>query len=87
MRSLNRREFMKGTVGAAATFAALPQRRVRGANDKIVIGVMGLGGRGMHPDHQSRNSKRGQAMQHMDIDQALSRLLNRTAQGKIKASQ
>ncbi|MEA3224594.1 MAG: Gfo/Idh/MocA family oxidoreductase [Planctomycetota bacterium] len=48
MRSLNRREFMKGTVGAAATLAGLSQRKVRGANDKIVIGVMGLGGRGTY---------------------------------------
>ncbi len=48
MRSLNRREFMKGTVGAAATFGALSQRKVRGANDRIVIGVMGLGGRGTY---------------------------------------
>jgi len=39
---------MKGTVGAAATFTMLQQRKVRGANDKIVIGVMGLGGRGTY---------------------------------------
>ncbi len=48
MKSLNRREFMKRTVGAAATFAALSQRKVRGANDKVVIAVMGLGGRGTY---------------------------------------
>ncbi|MHC4510728.1 MAG: Gfo/Idh/MocA family protein [Planctomycetota bacterium] len=48
MKSLNRREFMKGTVGAAATFAAFSQRKVRGANEKVVIGVMGLGGRGTY---------------------------------------
>lgn len=48
MRSLNRREFMRGTVGAAAALAVMPQRKVRGANDKIVIGVMGLGGRGTY---------------------------------------
>ena len=48
MRSLNRREFMKSTVGAATALAAVSQRRVRGANDKIVIGVMGLGGRGTY---------------------------------------
>jgi predicted dehydrogenase len=39
---------MKGTVGAAATFAAFSQRKVRGANEKVVIGVMGLGGRGTY---------------------------------------
>ncbi len=48
MKSLNRREFMKHTVGTAATVAALPRAKVRGANDKIVIGVMGLGGRGTY---------------------------------------
>ncbi|UCE47512.1 MAG: Gfo/Idh/MocA family oxidoreductase [Phycisphaerales bacterium] len=48
MRSLNRREFMRGTVGAAAALAVVPPRKVRGANDKIVIGVMGLGGRGTY---------------------------------------
>ena len=47
MRSLNRREFMKRAVGAAA-FAGLSQRKVRGANDKVVIAVMGLGGRGTY---------------------------------------
>jgi predicted dehydrogenase len=46
MKSLNRREFMKGTIGAAAGLTALSQRRVRGANKKVIIGVMGLGGRG-----------------------------------------
>ena len=48
MQSLNRREFMKHTVGTAATVAALSRGKVRGANDKIVIGVMGLGGRGTY---------------------------------------
>ncbi|MHC4369133.1 MAG: Gfo/Idh/MocA family protein [Planctomycetota bacterium] len=48
MRSLNRREFMRGTVGAAAALAGVSQCKVRGANDKIVIGVMGLGGRGTY---------------------------------------
>ena len=48
MRSLNRREFMKRTVGTAAAFAALSKPKVRGANDKVVIAVMGLGGRGTY---------------------------------------
>jgi len=48
MRSLNRREFMRSTVGAAAAFAVASPRKVRGANDKIIIGVMGLGGRGTY---------------------------------------
>jgi len=48
MKSLNRREFMKGTVGAAAAFAVLSQPRAYAANEKVVIGVMGLGGRGTY---------------------------------------
>lgn len=46
MKSLNRREFMMGAAGAAAAFAVMPRSRVYGANDKVRIGVMGLGGRG-----------------------------------------
>ena len=46
MKSLNRREFMKGSIGAAATFAVLSQGKAYAANDKVVMGVMGLGGRG-----------------------------------------
>ncbi len=46
MKSLNRREFVKGSIGAAATFAALSQGKAYAANDKVVMGVMGLGGRG-----------------------------------------
>ena len=41
MASLNRRQFMKHSVGAAASLAALTPGRVRGANERIVIGVMG----------------------------------------------
>ena len=46
MKSLNRREFVKGSIGAAATFAALSQGKAYAANNKVVMGVMGLGGRG-----------------------------------------
>ena len=46
MKSLNRREFMKGTVGAAASLTVLSQPRARAAGEKVIIGVMGLGGRG-----------------------------------------
>lgn len=46
MGSLNRRQFMKGSIGAAAAFAAISQSPIRGANEKVIVGVMGLGGRG-----------------------------------------
>ena len=48
MKSLNRREFMKGTVGAAASLTVLSQSRARAAGEKIIMGVMGLGGRGTY---------------------------------------
>jgi len=48
MKSVNRRKFMKDSIGAVATLAALSQRRSFGANDKVIIGVMGLGGRGTY---------------------------------------
>lgn len=37
---------MKGSIGAAATFTALSQGKAHGANEKVIVGVMGLGGRG-----------------------------------------
>jgi len=46
MERVNRREFLKGSLSAAAVAAALPQRPSRAASDKVIIGVMGLGGRG-----------------------------------------
>jgi predicted dehydrogenase len=48
MKSLNRREFMMGTVGAAASLTVLPRSKARGAGEKIIMGVMGLGGRGTY---------------------------------------
>lgn len=44
MKSINRRDFMKGAIIAGA---ALPFSRVRGANGRIRVGVVGLGGRGV----------------------------------------
>ena len=46
MSFLNRREFMKGSIGAATTFTVLPKAASKAANNKIVVGIMGVGGRG-----------------------------------------
>jgi predicted dehydrogenase len=46
MGSVNRREFLKSTLGTAAMVAMLPQRQSRAANEKVRIGLMGCGGRG-----------------------------------------
>jgi len=39
---------MMGTVGAAASLTVLPRSKARGAGEKIIMGVMGLGGRGTY---------------------------------------
>jgi predicted dehydrogenase len=46
MKSINRRGFIKRSLGAATTFALVSRRGSYAANDKVIIGVMGLGGRG-----------------------------------------
>ena len=46
MKSINRREFLKGSI-VAATVTALSGRKIIGANDKVIIGIMGVGGRGV----------------------------------------
>ena len=48
MRSLNRRDFMKSSLGTAATLTVLSRRKTYAANDKVIVGVMGLGGRGTY---------------------------------------
>ena len=48
MKSINRREFLKSSIGAAAAFTALSRRKSFAANDKVIIGMMGLGGRGVY---------------------------------------
>lgn len=45
MKMLGRRDFMKSSLAAGITLA-MPFSRVRGANERIVVGVVGLGGRG-----------------------------------------
>jgi len=37
---------MKSSIGTAATLAALSQSGAYGAKDKVVLGIMGVGGRG-----------------------------------------
>jgi predicted dehydrogenase len=43
---LNRRRFLRTSGGAAAALAVLSRLPARGAEDRVVVGVMGLGGRG-----------------------------------------
>lgn len=46
MNTINRRAFVKQSLAAAATVTILDGKKVWGANDKVVVGVMGVGGRG-----------------------------------------
>ncbi|MBM4026382.1 MAG: Gfo/Idh/MocA family oxidoreductase [Planctomycetes bacterium] len=46
MEPVNRREFLKSSLGTAAMVAVLPQRPSHAANEKVTIGLMGCGGRG-----------------------------------------
>ena len=48
MKSIDRRQFLKGSISAATTFTLLSQREGFAANDKVIVGVMGLGGRGTY---------------------------------------
>ena len=61
-QAVNRREFIKSSIGAAASLAALPQNKAYsarvtpapvfrqedagGPNEKVIMGIMGVGGRG-----------------------------------------
>ena len=47
MKPINRRQFLKESMGAAVAFTALSSKRTFAANNKITIGIMGLGGRGV----------------------------------------
>src|SRR4030042_1614638 len=46
MQTITRRDFMKSAVVASA-LSALPCSHVRGANDRIRVGLIGCGGRGI----------------------------------------
>jgi len=46
MKTINRREFLKGTI-SAATVTALSHKKIIGSNGKIIFGIMGVGGRGV----------------------------------------
>jgi len=46
MSALDRRDFLKGSIGAAATFTVLPGGKSIAAGNKIILGIMGVGGRG-----------------------------------------
>jgi len=46
MESIDRRGFLKGSIGAATTLTVLSAGRSSAAANKVVLGIMGVGGRG-----------------------------------------
>ncbi|HUU29761.1 MAG TPA: Gfo/Idh/MocA family oxidoreductase [archaeon] len=46
MKAIKRRDFLKSSLGAAAAVSAFSPGKSVSANDKIMVGVMGVGGRG-----------------------------------------
>src|SRR4030042_5186944 len=46
MESINRREFLKNSIGAATAFTVMSQHKSIGAANKVILGIMGVGGRG-----------------------------------------
>jgi predicted dehydrogenase len=48
MKRVHRRDFIKSSIGAAATLTMLSKKKSFAANEKVIIGVMGLGGRGTY---------------------------------------
>ena len=48
MNALTRRTFLKTSLAASASLSLLPGGRATSPNEKILIGVMGLGGRGSY---------------------------------------
>ena len=48
MNAITRRTFVKSSVAATAAFRVLPVGRAASPNEKILIGVMGVGGRGSY---------------------------------------
>jgi predicted dehydrogenase len=46
MKIINRRDFLKGSIGASAMITLLNHKKSVAASDKVIIGVMGIGGRG-----------------------------------------
>src|SRR3990172_635551 len=48
MNAITRRTFVKSSLAASAAFSVLPGGRAASPNERILIGVMGLGGRGSY---------------------------------------
>ena len=71
MSSIDRRGFFKSTGMAAATLSAASYSRVKGANERINVGVIGLRGRGKSHIQAYTENAEAEVAALVDIDQAV----------------
>jgi predicted dehydrogenase len=67
-----RRDFLKlssAGLAAAATFGSAPVASAKGANDKLVVGLIGCGGRGHHDAKLFRNTPNVELAYVCDVDE------------------
>ena len=81
MTSIDRRRFFKKTGTAVAAISALSYSRVKGANDRVRIGVVGLRGRGRTHIAEFVKNPGAEVAAIVDIDQSV---LERQAQSTLK---
>ena len=70
--SLHRRGFVKRTsagIAAVAAFGASPTHAARGANDKLVVALIGCGGRGMSDAGQFKKLPNVEVAYVCDVDE------------------
>lgn len=67
--TINRRGFTKNTLAISGAIAAAPSLTALGANDKIRLGFIGLGGRGQHHFRQFLDFKDVEIVSLCDVDQ------------------
>ncbi len=71
MNSIDRRRFFKSTGKAVAAISAASYSRVKGANDRISVGVIGLRGRGKSHIQAYTDNAEAEVTALVDIDQAV----------------
>src|SRR5260370_31124642 len=67
MANNSRREFIRQAAIGAATLAAYPSSRVLGANDRVRVGMIGVGGRGQELLKQVLGTPNAQLVAIADI--------------------
>jgi len=71
MRSnTNRREFLELSAAATAALAAAPLRAAGGANEKLVVGLIGCGGRGTHDAGLFKDTPNVELAYVCDVDES-----------------